>query len=207
MLILLLFYNIKFFIAGNKKTEKARYNWQEIKYSDSISPIHILYVSSKILKISAQGSFSPSATPTYVLSNNNQKYFFRFEYRTKHSDTITFFDVHWLNGLPKHYDDISQIKWLDLSLKSPGTNTTVTIGDEFMCRGNAEFLRLTLNKKKHLKFLGPQKDVFNFGYLARPNAKIPDLVTYAKIAPQAQYYILFFRLQDNLELNQFIAYY
>ena len=203
VLVLLVFYNLKFYLVSAGDTPSSRYDWKHIRMLDSIGPISILSVTGTNLELTASGTFSPSADPVYVLPGKNQTYFFRFEYRTKHGDTIKFFDVHWLKGLPKQTGYIKQIKWAEIPLKSPGSHTAVTIGDALVCRGNAEYFRLILHNTGDLKFLGPHRDVLNFAYLGRADAGLDDMVKFAESAPPAKYYILFFRPTENVEFNTF----
>ena len=203
VLILLVFYNIKFYRFSTINTPASRYDWKYIQILDSVGPIRVLSVTNKNLEIMAPRTFSPSADFVYLLSGNSQTYFFRFEYYTKHGDTIKFFDVHWLKGLPKHTEEIKQVSRADIPLKSPGSQTAVTIGDALVCRGDAEYFRFVLHKTNHLKFLGPHRDVFNFAYFGRVDAGLDDMVKFAESAPAAKYYILFFKPSDDIDFKTF----
>lgn len=206
--LLLVFYNIKFYLTADNNLEQSRYDFQSIQSIDSIKPIRVLLATKTLLTMVAPSNFSPTPTPTYLLENKHQRYFFRYEYRIDHQDTIELYNVHWLNGIPKNITKIKQIKWLHLDLKEQGNITAVTIGDDHICRGNAIYLRRFLNEHHHLKFLGAESDVFNYSFLGTPETDGKDVLKYAENAPQAQFYILFFNLLDkesgNLDIDNLL---
>ncbi len=206
IILLLIGYNILFFYTYFHKKEEQNYDWQQSQTLDSIEPVYVLAVSLDYLKLKTPVEFPASAKYTYRLNIDKTDYYFRFEYRTKNNDIFSFYDVHWLKGMPEKTEAKGKLYSLNVPQIKRQGESFVTLGDELLCRGYAENLRGNLAHKLHANFVGNQRDVYNYAHQAfvqNPSADI--LNSLDKF--QADNYILFFKWHqkketwDNFEKN------
>ncbi len=83
LLILVLVYNIIFFVSFIKNKQKDNYNWNKIEILEKIKAIKILGVNRDFLQLQTPVEFNPDAKYTYKIICQDKEYFFSFEYRKK----------------------------------------------------------------------------------------------------------------------------
>ncbi len=197
LLILVVIYNLFFIIDLKKEFHQFQYDWTQVKEIKRDS-IKILEISKDYLKIKTISSFSPDAKYTYLLEDGNNRYYFRFEYRVKRSNIISFYDVNWIKGIPFNVQKYYTVNTLVIPRRQEGKYKILTVGDELFCRGHAEEFRKNLSKKSSVIFIGQNRDVYNFPHLAfdkNSSSHILNSLSNSK----ADGYILFFKWHKNKE--------
>ena len=117
LFVLLLFYNLSFYSGVYHRLEQSRYSWEQMTVLDSIKPVKILSASQKNMDLMFAYKSLPSPENTYILDNHEQTYPFRFKYITKHHDTLRFFGIRWIKGMPKDFTKKYILQIVDLPLK------------------------------------------------------------------------------------------
>ena len=117
LLSLLLLYNIAFYTGVYDKLEQSRYQWDRMKIIDSIKPVKLLSASRANMDIMMPHKSLPSPKWTYILVNHDQTYPFRFKYIVAHHDSLRFFGLQWIKGMPKNFNKKYSLRIVDVPLK------------------------------------------------------------------------------------------
>ena len=117
LLSLLLLYNIAFYTGVYDRLEQSRYLWEQMKIIDSIKPVKLLSASRANMDIMMSHKSLPSPKWTYILVNHEQTYPFRFKYIVTHHDSLRFFGIKWIKGMPKDFTKQYTLQMVDVPLK------------------------------------------------------------------------------------------
>ena len=117
LLVLLLIYNIAFYTGVYDRLEQSRYQWEQMKIIDSIKPVKLLSVSRTNMDVLMPYKSLPPHKWTYILDNHKQTFPFRFEYIVTHHDSLRFFGLQWIKGMPKDFTKKYTLQIVDIPLK------------------------------------------------------------------------------------------
>ena len=115
--VLLLFYNLLFYSGVYHRLEQSHYSWEQMTILDSIKSVKLIAVSQKNMDFLTSYKLLLSPKKTYILVNSEQTYPFRFKYTTKHHDTLRFFGLRWIKGMPKDFTKKYILQIVDLPMK------------------------------------------------------------------------------------------
>jgi len=198
VLLLVVGFNIQFVIRFPSLFYAPHWNWQKETELETLGDTKILKITSKNLTVAPLDPHKLNPDFTYKLQDSRKKsYYFRYEYAKVQNDTVTFYDVYWLKGMPKFSEAKVQFIRTRLPIVTHGKFSAVTLGDKMVSRGKSEKFRALLSQKASLEFTGSHTDELGLRYEGGVHTTVAELSRLADTLSPAQYY--FVMISDTSE--------
>jgi len=191
IILLVVGFNIQFLVLFSDLFETLQWDWRQEKEPDTLGTFRLLEATSKNLRVlqNEKTKFDPDYT--YILKDKTgKKFYYRYEYAKQKDDTLEFYGVYWLKGMPKFMEPEVQIARTQIPLVQNGKHTALTLGDQTVSRGKSERFRSLLSRKASLRFEGSHKDEWGFSYEGGVHTTLSRLQAMADTLRPRDYYFV-----------------
>lgn len=191
-------FGIKFITKSNKQFFQLNSDWSKEKTIKSYGEILLDSVSYNYVKFQKE-SFSPEASTTYKLSNENGTYYFRYIYSINNKGTYEFKGVEWITDIPDQINAVYTIEEVYVPLKVIKGPSLMTIGDQFLIENEAKYFKKDLLNIYPVNFKGSYFDVFNFQHEAIIGNTSSNIIKQVQSIESADFYVLMYGFNDDLD--------
>lgn len=197
ILVLTILYAWKFSYEAKEDFFQLNYDWEKEKTTKEFGAVSIDSISYNF--ISFEERLKVDHQKTYKLTLQNKYYYFRFVYNISDNSNTQLSGLEWITDIPNITEENYHLEEVSLPLQVNSGPTVLSLGDEQLFENEAKYFRRILLKRYPVNFKGDFKDVFNFPYQAKKGNTVKDLIKQSETISTADFYILFFGLQENSE--------
>jgi len=201
ILLVTLGFGIKFISSSNQQFFQLNFDWDKEQPIKDLGTVILDSVSYNYVKVRNTG-FHPDPQNTYKLSNNSNSYYFRYVYILMNDRTIQFKGVEWITDIPESTNTEYKIEEVFLPLKGGAGPSVVTLGDRLLLENEAKYYRKDLRNLYPVIYKGEYYDVFDFPHEVVKTNTSTSILAQIKRIPKAEYYVLMFGTNENLDSMQ-----
>jgi hypothetical protein len=202
ILLLLLFFSIKFLCGIEDDFLQTNYDWNNIKIVKNIGKVKVDSLSYNYINIENPQNIRFDINNSFKLTDiNNNNYFFRATTLINKNHKLYFSGLKWLVDIPSIKTHVFSMEEIEIPFAKKGTNSIITIGDVLFFLNESKYFRQNLFNRSDVFFKGKNRDVYNHLYLAKANYNADSILKLTQNIQPANYYILFFK-DANMQVKQ-----